>query len=182
VAGGNSNVVFSGDMASVFGGYLNVAGAYESVIAGGDRNTINPGADLAAVVGGQNNRVTAIGGAAFGGVSDSVDGQYGTTVGGSANHASGNFSVICGGTANQAQDVLASIFGGVLNTASAPVSTVVGGEQNSAGADRSLVAGGFYNSTTGDSSGAGQYGVVTGGCNVSAGQACWWSTDPATLP
>jgi hypothetical protein len=139
----------AGDIATVGGGYENIASGVGAVVAGGVQNEAsNVGAVVAG--GGQN-----------------IASGIGSMVGaGEANVASGTAAVISGGGSNSAGGQYATVGGGYDNSAPSESSTVGGGAENSAGGQYATVGGGYYNIVPG----GGDYSTIPGGyANSAAG-------------
>ena len=168
IAGGRMN--FIGDTIYDFGGFFltNSAGA-------------------AAVLGGQNNRVSSLYAGIGAGLGNSIFGDYGvigggvgnrvglsgiysfdqtagTIGGGSNNKVIGGGATIAGGEQNQAEGYWAAIAGGVYNQSSGAESAVLGGRSpNIAWSAHSVVLGGDYNEAGTN--------MLTGGFSLAAGRA-----------
>jgi|GEM_PF-628000 hypothetical protein len=140
IAGGWGNVIqpgadtVNGQLATISGGYQNIASGYGTVVAGGYYNTAN-----------------AIYATASGGEQNTASGQYATAGGGDVNAANGAYATISGGANNIASGYASTVCGGDGNTASGPdgSATVGGGFQNTASGDDSTVPGGYGNIASG---------------------------------
>jgi hypothetical protein len=134
----------------VGGGYANVAGNGNSLLAD---------AAFATVGGGAGNRAAGPGSSVHGGLDNRAEGPGSHVGGGTGNAASGE-----GGT----------IAGGALNVASGPGSAVAGGAQGTASGWLSVVAGGWANCAGGEGSWAGgtRAKVRPGSASGAAGQGC----------
>ena len=124
--------VASGAQSVLAGGQNNTVLSPFAVVAGGQNNIAGPNGNAPVVAGGQNN--TANNGGAFvgGGNNNQVTGSNSVVVGGQGNTASGIQSVVGGGINNVAGGNQATIAGGSTNNASALMATAVGGFLNQA--------------------------------------------------
>ena len=173
IGSGDLNVV-GGSRGFIGAGIRNsmVAGSDDSVICGGEDNTIttNP-SDQCFIGGGTTNSITAglynviVGG--NGNLSDNGSGCF--IGGGYTNNTSSNWSCVLGGQNNDATSNHASVGGGELNVASGDGSHIGGGHSNLASATDSTVGGGLSNQATD------LYTVVCGGSTNVA------STDHASI-
>ncbi len=126
-------------VATVSGGYQNVAG--------GDRSTVG---------GGSNNSATGSYTTISGGSGNTASDHYATVGGGLGNAASGYRSTVGGGSDNTASYDYTTVGGGSSNTASYDYATVAGGSGNEAGEYCAVVGGGSGNE-------ASEYCTVVGG-------------------
>ena len=134
-------------LATIAGGYANLAMGFAAAVGGGEGNT----SGVEAVVGG--------------GAGNSATGRWTTVAGGASNVASGEFANVAGGHSNTASDDFASVGGGESNTASGGRATVAGGTSNSASDSIATVGGGIFNTASGGGA------TVPGGySNTASGQ------------
>ncbi|MFM7375837.1 MAG: hypothetical protein ACKO39_11895, partial [Chthoniobacterales bacterium] len=169
---GSGNLILSNSLASfIGGGQQNTIGlvsgfgfwnAYNSVIAGGRRNTVlrevavigggnfnTNEATAGTIAGGQRNRVAAPYTTIGGGIYNTNIGYAATIAGGYENLATDQFSAVGGGRANLASASNSVVGGGETNYATGIGATVAGGSLNAANGTRSAIGGGFNNKATG---------------------------------
>lgn len=149
IVGGNARGTYAVDLQLVRSNAASVASGTQSVLCGGNNNTVS------------NDRAFV-----GGGLSNVNSGSRSVLVGGEQNTVSGTYASLLGGISNTASGAQATIGGGQQNTASGQWSTVAGGRQNGATNSYGTVAGGNVNSVVG------QFGFIGGGYNNSASFTC----------
>lgn len=177
---GSGNLIWSNSLASfIGGGQQNTIGlvsgfgtwnAYNSVIAGGRRNTVlrevavigggnfnTNEATAGTIAGGQRNRVAAPYTAIGGGIYNTNIGYAATIAGGYENLATAHFAAVGGGETNYATGVGATVAGGSLNEANGANSAIGGGFNNETTGSLATIPGGNGNSATNYSFAAGRY-------------------------
>lgn len=157
--------VAAGNESGILSGRRHTNNGNRAVIAGGDTNIINTGAQEGVISGGTNNVIAATGIQAVvaGGDSNSAAGEESVIGGGDTNStsAAATNAVIGGGVSNSATAVRATIAGGSGGTASQTGATIGGGQTNTASGVDTTVAGGLLNTASGEkSSVTGGYGAV----------------------
>jgi len=137
-AGDAAGTVADAQMATIGGGFENTAGSLATV--GGGWGNLATG-DEATVGGGFYNQATGDSSAVAGGYSNTASGIVATVSGGSSNEASGDGSAVGGGYTNTAFGSYSTLGGGYGNVAEGYAATVPGGLMNEAEGDYSFAAG-----------------------------------------
>lgn len=171
VCGGFGNIA-SNNNSTVGGGNTNTASGVHSTVSGGNENT--SGAYASTIGGGQTNTASVEYATVAGGHSNTASDYYSTVGGGGSNTASGNGSTVGGGRINQASGFACTVGGGDNNLATSAYSTVGGGQQNTASTGAyNTVGGGYGNVADGQTStiGGGGYNAASGGASTVPGGA-----------
>jgi hypothetical protein len=126
-------------IATVGGGWYNIASGYISTVGGGEGNRAL-GA-WSTVAGGRTNTSSAESSTIGGGDNNRSADSWAVVAGGYGNSASGQGTTVAGGENNAASGLSAAVGGGFLNQAANTSSTVPGGEKNLAGGAGSFAAG-----------------------------------------
>ncbi|MCE7934664.1 MAG: hypothetical protein DYG96_08725, partial [Chlorobi bacterium CHB2] len=161
VIGGGDLDTINGDNAFIGGGFRNFSSSTYSVIGGGNSNRAT--GTGSAILGGQNNRATGTSSVVVGGNTDSATATEAFVGGGLRNTASAAQSVVVGGADNKATAANSGVFGGTNNRVTNTFATIGGGQNNLIDATEAAIGGGSGNHIR-FSSGR---GVIAGGLNDS---------------
>jgi hypothetical protein len=128
-----------------------------SVIAGGNSNTICGNSNYSFIGGGRNNTASCNYSTVSGGYSNTASCYHSTVSGGLLNTSSGYRSTVGGGAQNTASSIYSTVGGGFKNNSSGQCSTVGGGVGNTASGYNSTISGGRSNTASG------LYSFIAGG-------------------
>jgi|688.fasta_scaffold93125_4 hypothetical protein len=111
ICGGMSNTITNSAYSAVLSGRSNNAGRANSVISGGQTNTMSTAGTHHTIVGGQGNTTTATHCAILGGQNNAASAQHAVISGGRDQIASGTYSTVSGGYANTASGTYSASVG-----------------------------------------------------------------------